>query len=126
VLKGVALLLGFQAVGELASYQLKLPLSGAVCGMALMLLWLVIRGNAPEDLTRVTDVLLANMPILFVPVGAGAIAYIDVFQQHWTVIVLGVLAGTAATLTATAMAVRYVAAKRRRDLAGPISGAKLN
>lgn len=127
MLKGIALLLGFQAAGELASYQLKLPISGAVCGMALLLLWLVASGKAPEDLTRVTDGLLANMPILFVPVGVGAIVYIDVFQQHWAVIVLGVLAGTATTMLATAMAVRYVAAKRlrRRNLTRPIRAAKL-
>jgi putative effector of murein hydrolase LrgA (UPF0299 family) len=127
VLKGIAMLLGFQALGELASYQLKLPVSGAVCGMALLLLWLVARGEAPDDLTRVTDGLLANMPLLFVPVGAGAIAYIDVFQQHWTVIVLGVLAGTAMTIVATAMAVRYAVRmrRRRRDLTHPVRGAKL-
>ncbi len=125
MLKGIALLLGFQAAGELASHQLKLPISGAVCGMALLLLWLVIRGKAPEDLTRVTDGLLANMPILFVPVGAGAIVYIDVFQQHWAVIALGVLTGTAVTLTATAMAVRYGTAKRLRTQTRAIGSAKL-
>ena len=123
MLKGIALLLGFQAAGELASYQLNLPISGAVCGMAFLLVWLVIRGKAPEDLTRVTDGLLANMPILFVPVGAGAIVYIEVFQQHWAVIALGVLAGTAMTLTATAMAVRYVTSKSRRAMARAIGDA---
>jgi putative effector of murein hydrolase LrgA (UPF0299 family) len=126
VLKGIALLLGFQAAGELARWLLNLPISGAVCGMAFLLLWLVIRGRAPEDLTRVTDGLLANMPILFVPVGAGAIVYIDVFQQHWPAIVLGVLAGTAVTLVATALAVRYAAARRARDPARAIGEAKLN
>ena len=125
MLKGIALLLGFQAVGELARYQLKLPVSGAVCGMALLLLWLVIRGKAPEDLTRITDGLLANMPILFVPIGVGAIVYIDVFQQHWAVIVLGVLGGT--PITMLAMAVRHAVANRlrRRDLTRPIRTAKL-
>jgi holin-like protein len=126
VLKGIALLLGFQAAGELARWLLNLPISGAVCGMALLLLWLVIRGRAPEDLTRVTDGLLANMPILFVPVGAGAIVYIDVFQQHWPAIALGVLAGTAITSTATAIAVRYMSAKRRSVPARAIGEAKLN
>lgn len=93
MLRGIVLLLGFQAAGELARRQLNLPISGAVCGMALLLLWLVTRGRAPEDLTRVTDGLLANMPILFVPVGVGAIVYINVFQQHWAVIALGVWRG---------------------------------
>jgi holin-like protein len=128
VLKGIALLLGFQAAGELASHQLKLPVSGAVCGMALLLLWLVRRGDAPKDLTRVTDVLLANMPILFVPVGAGAIAHIDVFRQHWAVIALGVLAGTVLTMVATALAVRYAVRVRlrQRDHTQPIGSAKLH
>jgi holin-like protein len=127
VLKGITILLGFQAAGEIASHQLKLPLSGVVCGMALLLLWLVIRGKAPEDLTRVTDGLLANMPILFVPVGAGAIVYLDVFQQHWVVIVLSVLAGTAATMVSTAMAVRFLTATRlrRRNLMRQVGAAKL-
>jgi holin-like protein len=124
VLKGVALLLGFQAAGELASYVLKLPVSGAVCGMAFLLLWLVTRGEAPEDLTRVTDGLLPNMPILFVPVGAGAIVYLDVLQQHWAVIALGVLAGTALTMLATALAARYAIAKRRRAPLRPIHDTK--
>jgi holin-like protein len=126
VLKGIALLLGFQAAGEIAGWLLSLPISGAVCGMAFLLSWLVIRGKAPEELTRVTDGLLANMPILFVPVGAGAIVYIDVFHQHWAVIALGVLAGTAMTLIATAMAVRYMTSKRRRARARAIRDAKLN
>ena len=129
MLKGIALLLGFQAAGELVTRQLQLPLSGAVCGMALLLLWLVSTGEAPEDLTRVTDGLLANMPILFVPVGAGAIVYIDVFQQHWAVIAIGVLAGTAITMVATAMAVGYVVRvrlRRRPDLTGSIGDAKLH
>ena len=81
MLRGIALLLAFQAVGELLSHQLKLPISGAVCGMALLLAWLIARGKAPDDVTRVTDALLANMPVLFVPVGVGAMVYADVFQR---------------------------------------------
>jgi putative effector of murein hydrolase LrgA (UPF0299 family) len=124
VLKGIALLLGFQAAGELASYVLKLPVSGAVCGMAFLLFWLVTRGEAPEDLTRVTDGLLPNMPILFVPVGAGAIVYLDVFQQHWAIIALGVLAGTAVTMLTSALAVRYATAKGQDEFTRPIHDAK--
>jgi putative effector of murein hydrolase LrgA (UPF0299 family) len=54
------------------------------------------------DLARETDGLVANMPILFVPVGAGAIDYIEVLQQHWPAISIGVPAGTAVTIGATA------------------------
>jgi len=85
MLKGVAWLLGFQAIGELTSALLRLPISGAVCGMALLLACLIWCGGVPDDLQRVTDGLLANMPILFVPVGAGLIVHLDLFQRHWLV-----------------------------------------
>ena len=125
MLRGIALLLAFQAAGELLSHQLKLPISGAVCGMALLLAWLIARGKVPDDVTRVTDALLANMPVLFVPVGVGAMVYADVFQRHWAPIAFGVLAGTAITLAATAMVARYLAARRdrsaRREITEPIA-----
>ena len=108
MLKGVAWLLGFQAIGELASSLLRLPVSGAVCGMALLLGWLIHSGEVPQDLQRVTDGLLANMPILFVPVGAGAVAYLELFQRQWLIVVIGVVAGTFFTLGATALVVRFL------------------
>ena len=114
MLKGVAWLLGFQGIGELVSTLLRLPVSGAVCGMTLLLVSLICRGEVPDELLRVTDVLLANMPILFVPVGAGLIAYMDLFQRHWLVVVIGVAGGTFVTLGATALVVHFLA---RRTLA---------
>ena len=108
MLKGVAWLLGFQAIGELTSALLRLPISGAVCGMALLLACLIWRGGVPDDLQRVTDGLLANMPILFVPVGAGLIVHLDLFQRHWLVVVIGVMGGTFITLGATALVARFL------------------
>ena len=61
------------------------------------------RGQAPDELHRVADGLLANMPILFVPVGAGAIVYLDLFQRHWLAVAVGVVAGTIVTLAISGM-----------------------
>ena len=103
----VAWLLGFQAIGELASSLLRLPVSGAVCGMALLLGWLIYSGEVPQDLQRVTDGLREHA-ILFVPVGAGAVAYLELFQRQWLIVVIGVVAGTFFTLGATALVVRFL------------------
>ena len=111
MLKGLGWLLGFHAAGELVCWSLRLPISGAVCGMALLFASLIWRGDVPDDLQRVTDGLLANMPILFVPVGAGLIVYLDLFQRHWLMVVVGVVGGTFATLAATSLVVRIMAAR---------------
>ena len=119
MLKGAIWLLGFQVIGELASSLLRLPISGAICGMGLLLTFLMAKGQVPEDLTRAADGLLGHMPILFVPVGAGAVVYVDLFQRHWAVVVGGVVGGTLMTLGATAVAARAVGRKRDPGLVGP-------
>jgi holin-like protein len=77
--------------------------------MTLLLASLIYRGDVPDELLRVADGLLANMPILFVPAGAGLIAYLDLFQRHWLVVVIGVAGGTFVTLGATALVVHFLA-----------------
>jgi holin-like protein len=87
MLKGAAILLGFQLAGEAVTLGLGTPVSGAVFGMALLLLWLIIRGRVPDDLARIANSLLAIMPILFIPVAVGAMVYADLFQRHWLAVV---------------------------------------
>jgi putative effector of murein hydrolase LrgA (UPF0299 family) len=107
MLRGVALLLGFQLAGELTVWAFHLPLSGPICGMAALIAWLCWVGDIPEDLGKVADGLLSNMAILFVPVGAGAIVYADLFRTHWPAIVIAIVLGTLVTLAVTALTVRW-------------------
>jgi holin-like protein len=107
MLRGAAILLGFQFAGEAVSLGLGAPVSGAICGMALLLLWLMISGRVPEDLATSADGLLAIMPILFVPVAVGAVVYADLFQRHWPAVVCGVAGATLLTLITTALTVRF-------------------
>ena len=112
MLKGAAILLGFQLVGEAVSLGLGAPVSGAICGMALLLLWLIVSGRVPDDLARIADSLLAIMPILFVPVAVGAVVYADLFQRYWPAVVCGVAGATLLTLTTTALTVRFTRKSR--------------
>lgn len=112
MLKGAAILLGFQLAGEAVSLGLGAPVSGAICGMALLLLWLIVSGRVPDDLARIADSLLAIMPILFVPVAVGAVVYADLFQRYWLAVVCGVAGATLLTLTTTALAVRFTRKNR--------------
>ena len=108
MIRGMAMLLGFQLAGEFFARLAWLPISGPICGMAALLMWLLIKGDIDADLAKVCDGVLANMALLFVPVGVGAMSYADLFAGSWPVITVAVLAGAGATLVTSAFVTRIV------------------
>ena len=81
MLKGLAVLLTFQLAGELIAVAFRLPVSGPIIGMVLLTMWLRGNGRIDDGLASAGDGLLANMAVLFVPVGVGAMAYPELFRH---------------------------------------------
>jgi holin-like protein len=77
MLKGMAILMTFQLAGELFAVGFRLPVSGPIIGMALLLLWMQSSGRIDISVASASDALLANMAVLFVPVGVGAMVHGD-------------------------------------------------
>jgi holin-like protein len=110
MIRGIATLLGFQLAGELVARLGHLPISGPICGMAALLVWLHLKGGVDNELGKVCDGILANMALLFVPVGVGAMSYSQLFENAWAVIALAILIGAGATLLTTAFVTRALIA----------------
>jgi holin-like protein len=119
MIRGVAILLGFQFVGEVAARLGQLPVSGPILGMAALLAWLLLKGEIDRDLGKVGDGILANMALLFVPVGVGAMSYVGVFTGAWPVIALSIVVGAGTTLLVTAFVTRAVMAWTGRRSSKP-------
>ena len=69
----LALLLAFQLAGEALRVALHLPVPGPVIGMALLLVYLIIRPEGPStELRNTAGGLLQNLSLLFVPAGTGS------------------------------------------------------
>ena len=110
MVRGMATLLGYQLAGEIVVRLTQLPISGSICGMATLLVWLHLKGAIGGELEKVCDGILANMALLFVPVGVGAISYSGLFASTWPVIALAIMIGAVASLLATAFVTRAVTA----------------
>ena len=100
VLRGFAILLVCQSLGELLARGLGLSLPGPVLGMLLLLIALnlpIIRGPVGSA----SDALLGHLSLLFVPVGVGVISHWDLISQYGVrligVIALSTLIGLAIT-----------------------------
>ncbi len=93
--------LGFYLAGEGLARALGL-LPGSLWGM--LLLFLALRLGLPEDwVAPAAKVLLRWMPLFFVPVGVGVLAYRELLLAHWAAVALALALGTLLTLAVPAL-----------------------
>jgi|SRR5271165_1033560 len=94
MLQAILILMFFQLLGEGVKSALEWNFPGSLFGMILMLAWLGVRGNAPENLNAVSSVLVGNLGLFFVPAGAGIISFGTVLVNDGTAIGVSLLAST--------------------------------
>ncbi len=102
-------LLVCQLAGEFAVRLTGIPLPGPVLGMALLFTFLLLRGRVPESLDRLTDGLLGNLSLLFVPAGVGVMLHLPLVAREWVPIAASLLVSTLATIAVTALVMRALA-----------------
>jgi holin-like protein len=105
-LAGLTALLVCQLAGELVTRALGLPVPGPVVGMALLFAGLNVRGRVPAGIDAISDRLLANLSLLFVPAGVGVTKYLGLIADEWVPILVALFAGTLVTLAAVAVLAR--------------------
>ncbi len=98
----LTLLLSCQLAGELAVVATGLPIPGPVCGMALLFVGLLLFG-LPDELAKVSETLLANLSLLFVPAGVGVMLHARLMAQDWLPIAAALILSTIATIVITAL-----------------------
>lgn len=79
----LTIILCCQLFGELLTTFSGLPMPGPVVGMVILFAGLVVRGSIPDELTAVSNTLLENLSLLFVPAGVGIMLHIAVIERDW-------------------------------------------
>ncbi len=96
----MAWLLLFQAAGEVLARALGLPFPGPVVGMLLLLGGLAVP-TVRAAVRQCADFLLAHLSLLFVPVGVGVLAHLDVVASYGGRMLVVILLSTWAGMIAT-------------------------
>lgn len=116
MIQGFVVLLSCQLAGEVASRGLGLPVPGPVLGLVVLfvgLRWYARRrpteSEPPEGLARVSDGLLQNLALLFVPAGAGVVQHLGPLREHGAALAVALVGSTVLTLAVTAFAFTAVA-----------------
>ncbi len=114
MLRGWAVLLVFQLLGEVASRLLRLPIPGPVVGMVLLLAALALRMPADEGLRAVSSGLLSHLSLLFVPAGVGIMLHAPRLSTEWPAIVAALIVSTTATIAVTGWTADRLSRRRGR------------
>ena len=113
-LRGLALLLLFQAAGEALVLALKLPFPGPVVGLVLLLVglrWPAVREPAQAD----AELLLAHLSLLFVPVGVGVITHLELVSRHGLQLIAVIVLSTWIGMAVTALLLRALLKRGARE-----------
>lgn len=101
MIRGFAALLSFQLLGEVIVRASDWPVPGSVAGMALLLVALMSGVVNIVWVLEAAELLLANMALLFVPVGVGVMLYFELLAREWLPIVAATFLSTFVVMAAT-------------------------
>jgi holin-like protein len=104
----LAVLLGFQLVGEVAVRWSGMPVPGPVVGMVLLFLALQWRKTLPDPLRTTAEALLSHLSLLFVPAGVGITQYGALLAKEWLPLVVALVSSTLITVAVTALVMKAV------------------
>ena len=111
MVRGFALLLTMQFLGELLSRWLALPIPGNVVGMGLLLVFLAAGVVRVEWLEDAAELLLSHMALFFIPAGVGVMVYFDLIRREWLPITVATVPSTFAVMAVTGCAETWLEKK---------------
>lgn len=101
MVRGFALLLAMQFLGEMVARGLSAPIPGNVIGMGLLLLALALGVARVEWVEEASELLLSHMALFFVPAGVGVMVYFDLIRREWLAIAVATVLSTFAVMAVT-------------------------
>jgi holin-like protein len=104
-LRGLTILLLFQAAGESLTHVLGWPFPGPVVALVLLLpalSWAPVR----QPVAAVAELLLAHLSLLFVPVGVGVITHLQLVSRYGWQLLVVIVVSTWVGLAVTALVLR--------------------
>jgi len=112
---GLVQILFFQGLGEIVSHLLLPRLPGPVIGLVLLLGFLVLRRRVDDSLALVADGFGRYLGLLFVPAAVGVVLFLPQLRQQAAAIVCALVASSALTIAASALALRLLGGKEAAD-----------
>ncbi|BFM09568.1 CidA/LrgA family protein [Halioxenophilus aromaticivorans] len=111
LIQGLAWLLLFQCLGEAISRGLGWIVPGPVVGMVLLFAYLAV-APTPKSLQVVSETLIKNLGVMFLPPAAGLYFLPPEVTGQWPALVGALVIGTAISLTLCALVLKWLVSRQ--------------
>lgn len=100
-------------LGVVTRHIINFPIPEAVYGMIYLFIALNFKILKPEDVKQTSDGILKNLAFLFVPVGVGIMANLDVIAGRILKFLILTIIGTALTMGLTGIIVQTLQRRKK-------------
>jgi holin-like protein len=107
MIRGLAILLVFQSLGEVATKFIHGLIPGPVIGMILLLAFLVWQKKIAPSISIAADGLLAHLAIFFIPAAVGVMLYVRELSSAGVAWFLAIILSTAVSMTIAALLLKW-------------------
>jgi putative effector of murein hydrolase LrgA (UPF0299 family) len=104
MIHAVLILLACQLAGETISRAAGLPLPGPVLGLIILVAALTVVPQLADKLRPITQTILGNLSLLFVPAGVGVVQHLPLIAQAGAGLVVALIGSTILAIMAGALA----------------------
>lgn len=112
---GFLILIACQLMGELIVYGLDIPVPGAVVGMVILLIGLIVRGEVGQGLRTTAEGLLSILPLMLVPAGVGLMVHFQLIAAEWMAILAALVVSTFVTLLLVTLLLKWMHARKVQE-----------
>ncbi len=112
MVQGFLVLLLCQLLGEAVVIYFDVPIPGAVVGMALLLIGLILLGKVPEGIEKTSLGLLSVLPLLLVPAGVGLMNHFGVLSENWLAFLVILFVSTLVTMFIVGVILKMVSQEK--------------
>ncbi len=103
MLRGLAMLLVFQSLGEVIVRASGMVVPGPVVGMVLLFAFLVLKRDTPPSLGEAADGLLSHLAIFYIPAAVGVMLYAKPLAEQGLAWIVAILLSTAGAMLLPAL-----------------------
>lgn len=118
MLQGIITLIALQLVGETISHYFEIPIPGAIIGMVLLLLYLMIKGYVATPLATTAQKLFPYLPLLLIPASVGVIQYGALLEREGVAVLAALIISLVISFIATPFIFQALIKVLRRQGAG--------
>lgn len=115
--KQLGIILALALAGEAVSRLSGLPVPGSILGMLLLLILLKTKILRVEQVSEVTDFLLAHINFFFIPVGVGIMVSYKYLEGHYLAGITLILATTVVVMAVSGGVTEILARRREKRVA---------